>query len=249
MSELEITEAEPAPAVRPFPNILPSIGWIVLFFVLQLVVSVAALMAVADFSKGVQPGLAGLADMKKIALPTIWALAISNLMSIGLLWLYLKKPERLTALGLDRWSKESLGKTLAYAVVLIGAALAFNYSYETYVVPDVKMQEQLRQLFAAIPKTAFNTALLFFAGAILAPIVEEILFRGLLQSALAKKLPIWAAIGISALLFGAVHFDLYALPVLALMGVIFGILYHLTGSLRVTILAHLINNSAALLLT
>jgi membrane protease YdiL (CAAX protease family) len=235
--------------VRPFPGILPSIGWIVLFFVLQFAVSIAALMAVVDFSKGVQPGLAQLTDLKLIALPTIWALVISNLITIGLLWLYLKKPERLAAIGLDRWSRESFGRTLVYAILLIGGALAFNYCYETYVVPDVKMQEQLRLLFAAIPKTTFNMALLLFAGAILAPIVEEVLFRGLLQNALAHKLPIWAAIGISALLFGAVHFDYYAFPVLAIMGVIFGVLYHLTGSLRVTILAHLINNSAALLLT
>jgi uncharacterized protein len=253
MSDIDNKEAAPAPAptmnVRQFPTILPSIGWIVLFFFLQFVVSIAALMAVVDFSKGVQPGLAQLSDLKLVALPTIWALVISNLMTLGLLWLYLKKPERLGALGLDRWSRESLGKTLAYAVALIGAALAFNYVYESYVVPDVKMQEQLRLLFAAIPKTTFNMALLFFAGAILAPIAEEILFRGLLQSSLAHKLPIWAAIGISALIFGAAHLDYYAFPVLAVMGVIFGLLYHLTGSLRVTILAHVINNSAALLLT
>ena len=51
------------------------------------------------------------------------------------------------------------------------------------------------------------------------------------------------------MIFGAVHMDYYAMPVLAMMGVVFGVLYHLTGSLRVTILAHVINNAAALTLT
>jgi membrane protease YdiL (CAAX protease family) len=245
----DIDNSNATAAQKPFPTIWPSIGWVVLFFVIQFVVSIAALIFVLDVSQGVEGVVAQISDMKLIALPTIWALVVSNLLTLGLLWLYLKKPERWSAIGLDRWSSLSAAKTLGYAVLLIGGALAFNYSYETYVFPDVKMQEQIRLLFAAIPKTVFNTSLIFLAGAILAPIVEEVLFRGLLQKSLSHKLPIWAAIGISALIFGAMHLDLYAFPILALMGAIFGVLYHLTGSLRVTILAHLINNSAALLLT
>jgi membrane protease YdiL (CAAX protease family) len=33
-----------------------------------------------------------------------------------------------------------------------------------------------------------------------------------------------------------------------MMGAIFGLIYHLTGSLRVTIMLHMINNAAALAL-
>ncbi len=249
MTELHANETETIAATTAFPTIWKSIGWIILFFVLQIIISVAAIFSVIDMSNGADAAFAEMRDLSKIAVPTIWGLVISNLITLGLLWLYIKKPERLAALGLDRWSADGLVKTLIYAVVLIAGALAFNYAYETYAVPDVKLQEQLRQLFAAMPKTAFNTALLFVAGAILAPIVEEILFRGFLQKSLSHKMPVWAAIAISALIFGAIHLDFYALPVLAVMGGIFGVLYHLTGSLRVTILAHVINNAAALSLT
>jgi membrane protease YdiL (CAAX protease family) len=249
MTDIDTAKTNAAPAQKHFPTIWPSIGWVVLFFALQFAVSIGALLLVLDFSKGVEGAVAQIGDLKLIALPTVWALVVSNLLTLGLLWLYLKKPERQSAIGLDRWSNHSAVMTLGIAVVLIGAGLAFNYCYETYVFPDVKLQEQIRLLFAAIPKTVFNTSLIFLAGAILAPIVEEVLFRGLLQKSLSYRLPIWVAIGISALVFGAMHMDLYAFPVLAMMGAIFGLLYHLTGSLRVTILAHLINNSAALLLT
>ena len=81
-----------------------------------------------------------------------------------------------------------------------------------------------------------------------APLLEEILFRGLLQNSLSKQLPAWAAIALSAVIFGAMHMDYYAMPPLVLMGAIFGVIYHLTGSLRITILLHMINNAAALLL-
>jgi membrane protease YdiL (CAAX protease family) len=43
--------------------------------------------------------------------------------------------------------------------------------------------------------------------------------------------------------------DYHAFPALMAMGAVFGILYHKTGSLRVNIVAHMINNGAALLLT
>ncbi len=249
MTEFQQSHADPIAISKPFPTIWKSIGWIVLFFFLQIVFSVAAIMMVLDFSQGTDAMAAQMGDLKLIALPTIWSLVASNLVTLGLLWLYIRKPDRLAKLGLDRWSAHGLVRTLIIAVLLIGGGLAFNYAYETYVVPDVKLQEQLRMLFAAIPDTLPNTILLLVAAALFAPVVEELLFRGLLQNALSDKLPIWAAILISAVVFGAVHMDYYALPVLVGMGIVFGVLYHLTGSLRVTILAHMINNSAALLLT
>jgi membrane protease YdiL (CAAX protease family) len=72
---------------------------------------------------------------------------------------------------------------------------------------------------------------------------------GLLQNALARHLPVWAAILGAAAIFGAVHMDLHAFPALMAMGAVFGLLYHKTGSLRVTIIAHMANNGAALLLS
>ena len=115
-------------------------------------------------------------------------------------------------------------------------------------MPNIEVQAELRRLFAAIPDTALNAVLLFVTIAVVAPLLEEILFRGLLQNGLSKRLPVWAAIALSALVFGAMHMDLYAMPPLVLMGAIFGVIYHLTGSLRVTIVLHMINNAAALAL-
>lgn len=232
-----------------FPGIWPAIGWLVAFILLQLVAGVAALMvAIATDGAGRNP-TAIAADLTSFAVPMIWSLVVSELLLLALLWLYLRKPGRSAALGLDRWSKLPLWRTLGLAVLLIGAGLGFNYLYSEYVVPDIKMQEELRKLFAAIPQTLPNTILLFAAVAVIAPLIEELLFRGLLQRSLSNKLPVWAAITISALAFGAVHMDFYALPVLVAMGVAFGILYHVTGSLRVTILLHMVNNAAALMLS
>jgi uncharacterized protein len=245
---LQRGETTPA-AAKLFPGILASFGWVALFLILQVVAGVGALAAAIAMDGSGRDPMAVAQDLTAFALPMIWALVIVELFLLALLWLYLRKPERMAAIELDRWSQLPLLRTILIAVAMIGAGLTFNWAYSTYVVPDIAVQEELRKLFAAIPQTAMNNALLFAAVALIAPLLEELLFRGLLQKSLSHKMPVWAAIAISALVFGVMHMDFYAMPPLVMMGAIFGLIYHLTGSLRVTILLHMINNAAALTLS
>jgi uncharacterized protein len=61
--------------------------------------------------------------------------------------------------------------------------------------------------------------------------------------------PAWAAIALSAFVFAAVHMQPLAMPALMALGAAFGYIYHKTGSLRLTIILHMINNILALALT
>jgi uncharacterized protein len=244
--QAELGTEKPA---RQFPGIWISLGWIVLFFVLQIVAGVIAFI----ISGIIKPHDTKMVDTAAIAsmggLPIIWSLVISSIVTIGLLWLYLRKSGRFAAIHLDRWSQLNLKTTLILAIALIGGALAFNYVYAEYVVPDVKLQDDLRKLFESIPKTVVNTMVLFVAAAIFAPITEEILFRGFLQKSLSLRMSPVLAIIIAGAVFAAIHMDAYAFPALFVMGSVFGYIYHRTGSLRVNILLHMINNAAAVLFT
>lgn len=84
--------------------------------------------------------------------------------------------------------------------------------------------------------------------AVLAPLAEEIVFRGYLQGALANVLPRWAAITITAVLFGLVHTLPYALPI-SLLGGLFGWLALRHGSLLPAVIAHGLHNTLIVLLT
>lgn len=232
-----------------FPTILGALVWVAAFLLLQIVAGVLALgIAISLDDSGRAPmKLAG--DSAFIAAPTILSLVASSLVLLGLLWLHLRKESRAVQIGLMRWSRLSLVRTIALAIGLIALGLAFNHLYATYVIPDIKVQEAMRKLFAALPDTPLNMILLFIAIAGIAPLLEEILFRGLVQNALMQRLPAWAAILGASAIFGAVHMDYHAFPALFAMGAVFGILYHMTGSLRVNIAVHMANNAAALLLT
>jgi len=86
--------------------------------------------------------------------------------------------------------------------------------------------------------------------AIIPAIGEEMLFRGLLQRLFGE----WfrnthVAIFVAAFLFSAVHFQFYGFLPRMMLGVIFGYLYLWTGSLWAPVLAHFINNGAAVVVS
>ena len=237
---------------KPFPRLTVSIFWIFVFFLLQIIAPILAIASTILGSSNAEEVIKNpeimMQDMSTIAMPMIWGLVVSNLLTLGMLMVYLVQKNRLNLIHFNNWSKLSFGRTVGICVALVGAALIFNFVYATYIVPGVELQAGLKQFFAAIPDTVGNSILLFVMIAILAPLLEEFLFRGLLQNSLKNLLPTHAAIWLSGIIFGAIHFDLYALPALAALGVAFGYLYEKTGSLRTCIILHMINNAAALML-
>jgi membrane protease YdiL (CAAX protease family) len=84
--------------------------------------------------------------------------------------------------------------------------------------------------------------------AVLAPIAEEMFFRGFVFSGLRSRMTLWPAALISGLVFGLVHAPTGITTVipLAVLGVALAWLYDKTGSLWPPILAHAINNGLAL---
>lgn len=234
---------------RNFPAMWQSLGWVALFLVAQIIAGVIAIAIAAAIDDSGRKLSELTSDLSFVAGPTIASLVASSTALLALLFLYLNRHGRAARIGLNRWSRIGAVPTLCWAIGLIGLGLTLNYGYTHFVIPDVEMQAQMRKLFAALPDTLANKILLFTAIALVAPLLEELLFRGLLQNALGHRLPVWAAILGAAALFGLVHMDLYAFPALMAMGAVFGLLYHVTGSLRVTIIAHMVNNAAALLLS
>jgi membrane protease YdiL (CAAX protease family) len=86
--------------------------------------------------------------------------------------------------------------------------------------------------------------------AIIPAIGEEMLFRGLFQRLFGEWFKnIHVAIFLAAFLFAAVHLQFYGLLPRMMLGVLFGYLYHWTGTLWAPVFAHFINNGAAILIS
>jgi membrane protease YdiL (CAAX protease family) len=89
----------------------------------------------------------------------------------------------------------------------------------------------------------------FLTVAIMAPIFEEWLCRGMvLRGLLVKMKPSWAII-LSALFFALIHANPWQALNAFLIGVLMGYIYYKTGSLKLTMLIHFINNGTAVILS
>lgn len=87
---------------------------------------------------------------------------------------------------------------------------------------------------------------MYLIACILAPITEEILFRGLLLNRLKSKYGVNKALVVSSIVFALVHFDI-GIAGRVLFGLITGIMYLNTKSLLPSILFHIFANSLLLL--
>jgi len=77
-----------------------------------------------------------------------------------------------------------------------------------------------------------------FSAVVVAPIAEEVIFRGFLYPVVKRYSEPWFAAIFTGCLFGVIHFNLMSFPLLALMGIVLVVLYEITGSLWVPIACH-----------
>lgn len=82
-------------------------------------------------------------------------------------------------------------------------------------------------------------------AALLAPVCEEIAFRGYLLTTLGLRHRPAVAIGGAALLFALLHLDPVRFPALLVLGTVFGWLAWRAGSVWTAVVAHAVNNGIA----
>lgn len=104
-------------------------------------------------------------------------------------------------------------------------------------------EQLLKEEFSKLP-----SLIIMMSGVIMAPIVEETIFRGLLNKIFFKR---WRLVGLltSSLLFGAAHLptNLPSWFIYVGMGLVTAYLYDLTDDMAYPILLHMLNNGIAFL--
>ncbi|GAH76387.1 unnamed protein product [marine sediment metagenome] len=88
-------------------------------------------------------------------------------------------------------------------------------------------------------------AVMVITAAVIVPIGEELLFRGLAQSLLRRHFGPWPAVLIASAIFAAAHWSQpQAVPSLFVLAVVIGYNYERTGRLLAPILIHTLFNAA-----
>lgn len=123
--------------------------------------------------------------------------------------------------------------TFWIAAAVVAAALG-EPKTEQDLVRELKAEDAL-----------WSIAAFAVVATLVAPLGEEVLFRGLLYGSLRARLGVGPAALLAGLIFGAIHFDAPAQGILLLcvLGMLFCLLYEKTGSLLPGIGLHALHNS------
>jgi membrane protease YdiL (CAAX protease family) len=229
------------------PELSPPSGWLVLvwvivlagaFLLLQigaliLAMVPALLQGVADGGEAVVLALTRDGTMFRLIAVAGWLCFLGLLIACG----PRNREDWQRKLGLHRppWGSAVLW-TLGLGALVTGVGF----------LADPFMDEQSRKSISTISEGIQSPFWFFLAVAVVAPIQEELLFRGYAFSGWVDKIGVWGAVFVPAVLFTVCHvqYGWVGLLYIFLMGVALGILRWKTDSVYPCLALHFLNNLA-----
>lgn len=248
------TSREQAPA----PSLHAAVGLIALYFALQAVAGglIALGLGIATGFVHVGRGVQGIrADMQTMlgqpGLPAIVLMLTLGVASAAVIWLtrrrwpWLWPRAQLPGLGMVRPVRPFF---FVFALVIGMTAPLLGGLLTQWLAHGHTVTQDIQHLGTSTP-LALRLMLAAIAVSI-GPLTEEMLFRGVLLSALTARCRVGGSVAISAMAFALVHlpgmqWQWYALPDLALLAGGLAWLRIRSGSLWPSVLAHGVNNLVA----
>jgi len=139
---------------------------------------------------------------------------------------------------------KNLNRKSVISVALI--VIAFRIIYDNslyYWVNKIPMPDFIMQAFNEM---SIEPITMILSVVIIAPIYEEVIFRGILLKGMARRMNPKLALVVSALFFAVLHLNIPQGINAFLLGLVIGAIYLGTGSIYLSILAHLVNNSVGI---
>ena len=149
----------------------------------------------------------------------------------------------------------ALAAGLGFFALAFAAVLAVSLAMSPLLPGGEPPQKALLELLAHL-HGAWAVILLFLTVAVLAPIFEELMFRGFLlpwlgerlQPRLGPKFARLLAIAVTGLSFAAMHLQPLGLPTLTTLGIVLGFAFLRTGNLASAIVVHGLWNGGVFIL-
>ena len=177
-----------------------------------------------------------LSDRLTILLPLAGLVAVVG----PLMMISVRSPRRFR----DDFAFRRTGTAMGIAALLAAASAiipmeAFSVIFQRNLVHNADYINLLITIKSKGPVTFIVVGIHLIA---IAPLSEELLFRGFIQQIFARNMPTWLAVVLAGLVFGLAHFNLSIIPAATVMGIFFGYLFVRTGSILVPIAAHSLFN-------
>jgi len=217
-----------------------ALGLLVIFVVLQVVIGLAIVIALLLLTT-TGWSTAAAVRIAENGVVAGGASAVAGLLMIGLIWLVVSRagwhPFRapLALVPSRRWP--------LWVFPLLAVVVALAFDGVTVVLGRPIVPEVLLPYFRGSAAVVVMT----LSTVVVAPLVEELLFRGVLFNAIERFAPAWFTVLLIALAFGVLHVltygdDWYTIFQAIVAGLILGGLRAWTRSLWPSILFHTTNN-------
>lgn len=170
---------------------------------------------------------------------------ISAAVTIPLMYFASYKPTQ-EAFSVKPHISKELGINIIYIVVItLLISLALNNIIS--MTPLVKMSGG----YAQANENFYGSTLMLelIGSAILSPIMEELVFRGIVFGNLRKITSTGTAIFLSAFLFGIVHFNIVQFIYAFLLGIVLALFMYKSGHMYAAMVGHIAANAFAVLRT
>jgi membrane protease YdiL (CAAX protease family) len=150
--------------------------------------------------------------------------------------------DALGLLGLRRFEPSAFGWMFAVLGAYYAGAIAFSA-----IVLQPKQEDIGKELGVCNPGIAIAIAAVL-SVVVLAPVAEELFFRGFFFAGLRSRWSLWPSALLSGAVFGLVHAPTGPTAAIPLAGLGVGLawLYNKTGSIYPCMLAHFLNNALAI---
>lgn len=184
-------------------------------------------------------------------LQPVWSTIYSALVYILCLFLTIFVPWKLLKMktnrdelgltGLPTWTDILLSPVGFFVYFILSAILLALF---TTILPGVDWNQTQDVGFQNLILTS-DKILAFIALVVLAPIAEEIIFRGWLYGKLRGRLPAWLSILLVSILFGVMHGQWNVAVNVFCMSVVMCLMREITGTIWSGILLHMLKNGVA----
>jgi CAAX protease family protein len=143
-------------------------------------------------------------------------------------------------------SSNSVTSTVALSfiplvIVMLGAYWWLS-DFEYYIASLFPVDPYSQTMLLNFMRGGWLTVLMI---CVIGPLLEEVLFRGILLRGFISHYPPLVAIIASSLLFALVHFNMYQIPGAFVVGCFFSWLYYISRSLWPCLIAHSLSNLSA----
>lgn len=211
------------------------LGWQLLVSTIYTATITAELMVSAPFAEQGAVYEAVMAKTMEISL-------LSGLLTLGSVAVFFKLRRR--SLRQELWLRPVSGAAFGWC-----AALAFCLYWLVTLVLACLPENWLSGYMDAAGSLEQTGVTAVLATALVAPVVEEVIFRGLIFTRLRRIMPGWLAVALSAAIFGACHGEFVWFCYAFVLGGIFALLAERTRSILPGMLMHVVFNGTNELLS